>query len=67
MIERLGIKIARATEATLPIDIKLLGTLSLDPTQLEQDRCRFDGEVVEIGKVADGSRQIQFGDSVKLG
>ena len=67
MIEQLRIKTATATKATLPIEIKLPGTLSLDSTQLEQVRCRFDGEVVEIGKVADGARPLQFGDSVKPG
>ncbi len=67
VIEQLRIKTATATKATLPIEIKLPGTLSLDSTQLEQVRCRFDGEVVEIGKVADGARPLQFGDSVKPG
>ncbi len=30
-------------------------------------RCRFDGEVVEIGKLPDGSRPLQYGDTVNAG
>jgi len=65
VIKQLGIKTTFTTVATLPIEIKLDGTLSLDPSHLEQVRCRFSGEVIEIGKVADGSRALQFGDTVK--
>ncbi len=65
VIRQLGIKTAATTLATLPIEMKLDGTLSLDPSHLEHVRCRFNGEVVEIGKVADGSRPLQFGDTVK--
>ncbi len=67
VIDQLGIKTAAATIANTPIQIKLPGTLGLDSTQLEQVRCRFDGEVVEIGRLPDGSRPLQYGDTVTVG
>lgn len=64
LFKRMGIKTAEAMKATLPTDLRLTGTLSLDPTRLQQVRSRFNGEVIELGQSADQERSIQFGDSV---
>jgi cobalt-zinc-cadmium efflux system membrane fusion protein len=67
VIDRLGIKTAAASEGKLPQTLELAGTLSLDPTRLQEVRSRFDGEIVELGKTSDGSRALQYGDNVRKG
>jgi cobalt-zinc-cadmium efflux system membrane fusion protein len=64
---QLGIKVAPARAANLAETLRLPGTLTLDAGRLEQVRSRFAGEVVEIGKTADGSRPVQFGDRAARG
>jgi cobalt-zinc-cadmium efflux system membrane fusion protein len=66
-VDRLGIEIAPAQVSKLPQTLELVGTLSLDPTRLQEVRSRFDGEIVEIGKTSDGSRALQYGDNVRKG
>ncbi|HEY2415384.1 MAG TPA: efflux RND transporter periplasmic adaptor subunit [Pirellulaceae bacterium] len=61
----LGIKVEPAKAIELPQSLELTGTLTLDSTRLQEVRSRFAGEVVEIGKTADGSRTLQFGDRVE--
>ncbi len=67
VIKQLGIQTVPALVSNSPIVINLPGSLSLDSTRLENVRSRFDGEIMEIGKIADGSRPLQFGDAVKPG
>lgn len=65
--KRLGIKVTPARPANLADALDLSGTLTLDAGRLQQVRSRFAGEVVEIGKAADGSRPVQLGDRVVHG
>jgi cobalt-zinc-cadmium efflux system membrane fusion protein len=70
----LGIRIAEAHPATEPTPLVLRGSLDLDPNHLQHVHARFGGEVVELGKVAEGGgefatvpRPVRFGDRVHKG
>jgi cobalt-zinc-cadmium efflux system membrane fusion protein len=68
----LGLQTAVARQATEAQPLELSGSLNLDPSRLVRVHARFGGEVVEIGKVEEGSgafatapRDIRFGDKLK--
>ncbi|MCA9236521.1 MAG: efflux RND transporter periplasmic adaptor subunit [Planctomycetales bacterium] len=67
VVDQLGIKTAEVESGALADELVLSGTLGIDPTRLQEVRTRFPGEVVELGKTADGARTLQFGDPVKQG
>jgi cobalt-zinc-cadmium efflux system membrane fusion protein len=72
VVRALGVRTAVARQASEPQALELPGSLNLDPSRLVRVHARFAGEVVEMGKVVEGSgafatvpRPIRFGDSVK--
>jgi cobalt-zinc-cadmium efflux system membrane fusion protein len=72
VVEKLGIRTARAEEPSKPRPLVLPGSLALDNNALATVHSRFAGEVVELGEIETendrGStvrRPIRFGDFVK--
>lgn len=63
---RLGIRTAAAVPAAIANTLKLNGSLTFDANHLEEVRSRFNGEVIEVAKTADG-RELKLGDRVKRG
>jgi cobalt-zinc-cadmium efflux system membrane fusion protein len=74
VVRSLAIQTAEARPATQPQPLELAGTLALDTDHLVRLHARFGGEVIELGKVEEGSgefatvpRPVRFGDHVKQG
>jgi cobalt-zinc-cadmium efflux system membrane fusion protein len=72
VVRSVGIQTAVARQATERQPLELRGSLDLDPNHLQRVHSRFPGEVVELGKVPEGSgefatvpRPVRFGDRVK--
>lgn len=68
VIKKLGLKTAEVQQYTAPQELKLDGTLFVDPSHLARVHARFPGEVVELGRADPGNPQsppIRFGDRVR--
>ena len=65
--KRLNVKTEPARPSTVPSTLQLSGTLILDADRLSHVHARFPGEVVELGKAANGSRPVAFGQRVRKG
>ena len=68
VIKKLGMKTAEVVPYIAPGELKLDGTLFVDPSHLARVHARFPGEVMEIGHCEPDnpkSRPIRFGDRVK--
>lgn len=66
-MKMLGIRVGPVHGVAPPEALRLPGVLSLDPSRIVRVHCRFLGEVISIGIVADGSRPLRYGDTVKKG
>jgi cobalt-zinc-cadmium efflux system membrane fusion protein len=70
VVKTLGLKMADVQPDTTPRQLKLDGTLFVDPSHLARVHTRFAGEVVELGpaepNTAEGSpARLRFGDRVE--
>ena len=68
VIKKLGMKTAEVVPYIAPGELKLDGTLFVDPSHLARVHARFPGEVMELGHCEPDnpkSRPIRFGDRVK--
>ena len=70
VVKKMGLKTAKVVDYTAPRQLKLDGTLFVDPSFLVRVHSRFAGEVVEIGPAEPGNKdpkapRIRFGDHVK--
>lgn len=68
MVERLGVKTAQVETYSAPRELKLDGTLFVDPSGMARVHSRFAGEIVEMGPSDPSnpkSRPLRFGDRVE--
>ncbi len=69
--QTLGLKTAEVQPYTQPRQLKLDGTLFIDPSSLARVHTRFAGEVIELGpaksSIAADSPRLKFGDRVAKG
>src|ERR1700676_3460338 len=70
VVKKMGLKTAEVQPYTAPRQLKLDGTLFVDPSHLVRVHSRFAGEIVEIGPAEPGSKdakapRVRFGDHVK--
>ncbi|HEX5446575.1 MAG TPA: efflux RND transporter periplasmic adaptor subunit [Pirellulales bacterium] len=73
MVRSLGIRVVQATSSARSEELRLSGSLFLDPNRLVRVHSRFAGEVVSIGEtpdetsVANRARPLRLGDHVAKG
>ena len=68
MVERLGVKTAEVGPYSAPRELKLDGTLFVDPSSMARVHSRFAGEIVEMGPSDPSnpkSRPLHFGDRIE--
>ncbi len=77
--EKLGLELTEVAAAPAPEPLRLDGTLFLDANRMVNVRCRFNGDVIAVGEVADNDpgdesagqpvrmRSLRYGDIVKPG